>query len=156
MVFQFPVHGFPENGPVHEMGDYEHFRPYLHTKNLRFSYGTVKGRKGSDWQAKLDDNKPLEVTSELAAKGFGHVLINRRAYLDQGVGLKSRFETAGMREIMQNKDFFLFEIGSDGIQFLTGNSISTRKPRSNEAWCEPTSVTLIAPMLVLIQPPARR
>ena len=111
MVFQFPVHGFPENGPVHEMGDYEHFRPYLHTKNLRFSYGTVKGRKGSDWQAKLDDNKPLEVTTELVAKGFGHVLINRRAYADQGEGLKNRLEGAGMREIMQNKDFFILEIG---------------------------------------------
>jgi phosphoglycerol transferase len=110
MVFQFPVHGFPENGPVHQMGDYEHFRPYLYTKNLRFSYGTVKGRKGSDWQAKLDANKPLEVTTELAAKGFGHVLINRRAYVDQGVGLKNRFESAGMREIMQNKDFFILEI----------------------------------------------
>jgi len=110
MVFQFPVHGFPENGPVHQMGDYEHFRPYLHTKNLRFSYGTVKGRKGSDWQAKLDANKPLEVTTELAAKGFGHVLINRRAYVDQGVGLKNRLEGAGMREIMQNKDFFILEI----------------------------------------------
>ena len=111
MVFQFPVHGFPENGPVHEMGDYEHFRPYLHTKNLRFSYGTVKGRKGSDWQAKLDDNKPLEVTTELVAKGFGHVLINRRAYSDQGEGLKNRLEGVGMREIMQNKDFFILEIG---------------------------------------------
>jgi phosphoglycerol transferase len=110
MVFQFPVHGFPENGPVHEMGDYEHFRPYLHTKNLRFSYGTVKGRKGSDWQAKLDDNKPLEVTTELVAKGFGHVLINRRAYVDQGVGLKNRLEGVGMREIMQNRDFFILEI----------------------------------------------
>ena len=110
MVFQFPVHGFPENGPVHEMGDYEHFRPYLHTKNLRFSYGTVKGRKGSDWQAKLDDNKPLEVTTELVAEGFGHVLINRRAYVDQGEGLKNRLEGAGMREIMQNRDFFILEI----------------------------------------------
>ena len=111
MVFQFPVHGFPENGPVHEMGDYEHFRPYLHTKNLRFSYGTVKGRKGSDWQAKLDDNKPLEVTTELVAKGFGHVLINRRAYADRGEGLKNRLEGAGMREIIQNNDFFILEIG---------------------------------------------
>lgn len=112
MVFQFPVHAFPEMGSVFEMGDYEHFRPYLHTKNLRFSYGTVKGRKGSDWQAELDDNKPLEVTTELLAKGFGHVLINRRAYLDEGVGLKSRLEGAGMREIMQNQDFFILEIGS--------------------------------------------
>jgi phosphoglycerol transferase len=110
MVFQFPVHGFPEIGPVHEMGDYEHFRPYLHTKNLRFSYGTVKGRKGSDWQAKLDDNNPLEVTTALAAKGFGHVLINRRAYADRGEGLKNRLEGVGMREIMQNKEFFILEI----------------------------------------------
>lgn len=112
MVFQFPVHGFPENGPVHEMGDYEHFRPYLHTKNLRFSYGTVKGRKGSDWQAELDNKKPVEMAKKLAAIGFGHVLINRRAYEDQGLGLKNRLEGVGMREIMQNKDFFILEIGA--------------------------------------------
>ena len=64
----------------------------------------------ADWQAKLDDNKPLEVTTELVAKGFGHVLINRRAYADQGEGLKNRLEGVGMREIMQNKDFFILEI----------------------------------------------
>jgi hypothetical protein len=58
----------------------------------------------------LDDNNPLEVTAELATKGFGHVLINRRAYVDQGVGLKNRLESVGMREIMQNRDFFILEI----------------------------------------------
>jgi hypothetical protein len=31
--------------------------------------------------------------------------------VDQGEGLKNRLEGAGMREIMQNKDFFILEIG---------------------------------------------
>lgn len=110
MVFQFPVHAFPEMGPVHEMGDYEHFRPYLHTKNLRFSYGTVKGRTGSEWQSELDDNKSVAMKTELQSRGFQHVLINRRAYADQGEGLKERLKDAGMREIMQNMDFFVMEI----------------------------------------------
>lgn len=112
MVFQFPVHGFPENGPVHEMGDYEHFRPYLHTKNLRFSYGTVKGRKGSDWQAELKGLEPSEIVSRLKEQGFAHVLINRRGYPDGGAELKAQMLGEGMHELMQNGDFFV--LGFEG------------------------------------------
>lgn len=112
MVFQFPAHGFPEMGPVLAMGDYEHFRPYLHTNNLRFSYGGVKGRKGFQWQEALDENAPAEILSQLQDRGFVNVLINRRAYPDQGEELKSRLIGAGMRELMGNRDFILLEIHS--------------------------------------------
>jgi phosphoglycerol transferase len=115
MVFQFPVHPFPEMGPVHEMGDYEHFRPYLHTKDLRFSYGTVKGRRGSEWQAALLGKSPEDIRAELVEKGFRHVLINRRAYGDRGEELKNQLVATGMGEIMGNSDFFILEIeGKEG------------------------------------------
>jgi phosphoglycerol transferase len=112
LVFQFPVHGFPESGPVHEMGDYEHFRPYLHTKGLRFSYGTVKGREGSDWQAALATKTPEDVRKELVEREFGYLLINRRAYRDRGEDLKNQLLATGMGEMMQNLDFFVLEIQS--------------------------------------------
>ena len=44
MVFQLPVMDFPEVPPIHQMTDYEHFRPYILSDELRFSYGANKGR----------------------------------------------------------------------------------------------------------------
>ena len=49
MVFQLPVMAFPEVAPAHNLGDYEHFRPYLATRALRFSYGMLKGRSRHRW-----------------------------------------------------------------------------------------------------------
>jgi phosphoglycerol transferase len=110
MVFQLPVHSYPEMGSVHEMGDYEHFRPYLHTSSLKFSYGGVRGREGFDWQSNLDFRNPLLVRKVLIEKGFQIILINRRAYLDRGAELKALFESIGSKEVMSNEDFFVFQI----------------------------------------------
>jgi len=40
-VFQLPFVSYPEGG----FGDYQHFRPVLHTRTLRFSYGAMRGRQ---------------------------------------------------------------------------------------------------------------
>jgi phosphoglycerol transferase len=42
MIFQLPYVPFPEYPPVYKMDDYSHFRAYLHSKDLRWSYGTIK------------------------------------------------------------------------------------------------------------------
>ena len=109
-VFQLPRMPFPENGPILNMGDYEHFRPYLHTKNLKFSYGAVKGRKHAFWQEDLDNKPSAEVIGELKKRNFGAILINRRAYADSGNGTSGGFLQAGCREIMRNSDFVVLEI----------------------------------------------
>jgi hypothetical protein len=115
MVFQFPVHPFPERGSINDMGDYEHFRPYIHTQHLRFSYGTVKGRKGTEWQAELSELEPLEIVDRLHEKGFYHILINRRAYMDNGKALTNLLVAAGMSPIMQNNDFLLLGINRESL-----------------------------------------
>ena len=50
MVFQLPVMEFPE-APVLGLLPYDHFRPYLYSKTLRFSFGSVKGRDRDKWQS---------------------------------------------------------------------------------------------------------
>ncbi len=59
MVFQLPVKDYPETGHLLDMGDYDHFRPWLWSKNIHFSYGTMKGRSDADWQTQLT-NKPAD------------------------------------------------------------------------------------------------
>ncbi len=84
MVFQLPVLGFPEVQPPHQLGEYEHFRPYLATDRLRFSYGTPKTRARSRWQRELDGLPAAELVRRLETYGFAALYLNRRGYADGG------------------------------------------------------------------------
>ncbi|UUZ64980.1 hypothetical protein LP417_09805 [Polaromonas sp. P1-6] len=84
MVFQLPVAAFPEVPPIFQMGDYEHFRPYLFTQNLHYSYGTNKGRGDADWQSEVAKLEPIDMVASLEKYGFNTILINRKGYEDRG------------------------------------------------------------------------
>lgn len=110
MVFEFPVKDYPEMGPIRDMGDYEHFRPVLHSKDLRVSYGTIKGRGDTVWQKELSTKSAGEVRAGLENYGFSAILINRKAYEDGGQALRADFETAGAKPLGENQDFIVLEI----------------------------------------------
>ena len=88
-VFQLPYVSFPENvQPGLEIGPYEPLRPYLHSNDLRWSYGAVKGRPSADWQADLAD-KPTEVLLDTVLdKGFDGIYIDRFGYPDRAAELE--------------------------------------------------------------------
>ncbi len=90
MVLQLPIKKFPETGPIHQMEDYEHFRPYLHSKALRFSYGTLKGRGDADWQAELALLPVPELAARAAGYGFSAIYVNRKAYPDRAQDLEGK------------------------------------------------------------------
>ena len=48
MIFQLPVMDFPE-APLRTESSYDHLRPYLFTRQLRFSFGSMKGRLREQW-----------------------------------------------------------------------------------------------------------
>ena len=81
MVFQLPVLGFPEVAPPHRLGDYEHFRPYLATEHLRFSYGAPKTRARSRWQRELENVPPAELVRRLEEHGFAALYQIGRAHV---------------------------------------------------------------------------
>lgn len=110
MVFQLPVKAFPETHVVHEMGDYEHFRPYLHTDSLRFSYGTIRGRGDADWQAEVAGFPATEMIAALESYGFSAVLINRRAYTDNATELESSLIAAGLPIVLNDGSFIAFKL----------------------------------------------
>lgn len=104
-VFQLPAMEFPE-APVAGIASYDHFRPYLYSRHLRFSFGAVRGRDVSRWQqavqqkllegAAVDQQAQLvrfnianvnAAIDELQKRGFKAIYINRRGFMDGGRGL---------------------------------------------------------------------
>jgi len=79
MVFELPYVPFPEWPPVHRMLDYELVRPYLHSTDLRWSYGAMRGRP-QDWQEFLVEKPLPEVVAGAAAAGFSAILVDRDGY----------------------------------------------------------------------------
>ena len=60
MIYMLPVLDFPEGGSVRGMPDYDHFRSYLFTSRVRYSYGTDKGRAREEWQRRVEAMAPAE------------------------------------------------------------------------------------------------
>jgi phosphoglycerol transferase len=104
MIFELPVAGFPESGPVREMQDYEHFRPYLHSHSLRFSYGNVKGRTRERWQTEAVRFGGPFLVKTLERYGFSAILINKKAYEAKGAALLAELASAGHSEILCESD----------------------------------------------------
>ena len=82
MIFEMPVTQFPEN-PLPYAGkwrDYEGLIPYIHTKDLRFSYGSNKGRGQEMWQFALMQQPVDKIVQQLSQYGFDAILIDTRFY----------------------------------------------------------------------------
>jgi phosphoglycerol transferase len=88
-VYQLPYVWFPERAGVEKMGDYEHFRPYLHAKSLAFSYGCMHGRSADCWHRKLSDLPTAKLLEAIADAGYAGVYIDRRGYADEAKGLEA-------------------------------------------------------------------
>ncbi len=88
-VFQVPVLEFPESIAPGVMGPYDHGRPYLHSKSLRWSYGAMKGRFGDAWQKAAVDQPAPAMLRSLALAGFSGVYVDRAGFDDRGVALEA-------------------------------------------------------------------
>jgi len=107
MVFQFPVMDFPES-PAPGVGAYEHLRPYLYSHDLRFSFGTDKGRPGEEWQHQLDKVPLGDMVAQLESDGFAAVYVNRNGFSDGGAGLIKAFQAMGRGDMIESERGDLF------------------------------------------------
>ena len=104
MIFQLPVMDFPENPGV-IMGAYDHFRPYLFAKQMRFSFGSDKGRPQDEWQHQLMNIPIQDAVAQLESYGFSALYLNLNGFDDKGEKL-----IAGLKA-MGRGDMFLSESG---------------------------------------------
>lgn len=87
MIFQLPYVPFPENPPVNKMTDYDLFRGYLHSSDLRWSYGTMKGRDGDAWYKKVSQQPVEDMVKTISLSDFEGIYIDTYGYKDQAIEL---------------------------------------------------------------------
>lgn len=87
-IYQLPYVPFPENPPVFHMGDYEQLRPYLHSHNLKWSYGAMRGRPVATWASKTSELPANQLLLNLGIAGFNGIYINRNGFEDNGAKIE--------------------------------------------------------------------
>jgi hypothetical protein len=103
MIFQLPQHTFPEFGRRFQMYDYSHFRGYLHSHQLRWSYGALRGRE-AEVHGLLALQSPPKLVDTLITAGFRGVYINRSGYEGGGSELIRAMLRKVPQEPITNRD----------------------------------------------------
>jgi len=81
LIYQMPYHEYPEGRSVNAMADYQLFVGYVHSNALRWSFGSIKGRDGSDWNnTAYSQPTANDTVAYLENSGFSGIYIDRRAY----------------------------------------------------------------------------
>jgi phosphoglycerol transferase len=74
-IFIFPVQNFPEGRSYHSL------TPYLHSKNLLWSFPTITRRENSIWQQSYYKKNFKEFFGEMKKFNFSAVVIDRKLYI---------------------------------------------------------------------------
>jgi hypothetical protein len=88
MAFQLPYVSFPEAVPKPGFAFYDQLRGYLHSGDMRWSYGDVAGGS-TEWRDDLEGRPAAEVVRAVAAAGFDGIEVSRRGYADRAVALEA-------------------------------------------------------------------
>lgn len=102
MVLQLPFAAYPES-PSPGMTVYDHFRPYLYSNTLRFSFGLVKGRPESESYAQLAAKPTPSLVDAARSAGFKAIYINRAAIKNRADPMLTEFKRLGLDQIIENR-----------------------------------------------------
>lgn len=80
MIWQLPFMPFPEIAPIYNMSDYSHFKGYLHSSTLKWSYGAMKGRTPHSWMELISKLPFDQMVKQLSIAGFAGIYVDRWGY----------------------------------------------------------------------------
>ncbi len=80
-VLQLPATVYPEQGPLGNFNDYDHFWQSLTSKDKGWSYGAVKNTRAGAWMQQLPEVPGPEEVQTLAQAGFCGIHLDTRAFV---------------------------------------------------------------------------
>ena len=104
MVFQLPYMPFPESPGLYQMRAYEHYKAYLHSKTLRWSYGAPLGEEEDRWQQMVASAPVPELVKSVREAGFAGIYINRDGYEDHAAKLDSELTSLLQTQPIVNRE----------------------------------------------------
>jgi phosphoglycerol transferase len=87
-VYQLPALPFPEYATPQGYLCYDLFRPYLHSRHLRWSFGSLRGTECDDWRLHRASQPLEQLVEELALAEFGALCVDRAGYADHGAAVE--------------------------------------------------------------------
>lgn len=97
-VAQLPYIPFPETA-LNDSRLYDPVRPFLHTTDITFSYGGMRGRE-TDWQEGLATMTTAEQVDAFLALGFDALIAHRPAFVDRGAQLIADLDTIAAESVV--------------------------------------------------------
>jgi phosphoglycerol transferase len=79
MVFQLPHASLPVHAPRPPRAPWDPAKPYLSSRSLRWSFGSMLGRTDR-WPRSIEKLPPKEMVERLALAGFSGIWLDRRAF----------------------------------------------------------------------------
>jgi hypothetical protein len=86
MVLQLPFRLYMDEWATPRMPPYEHFKMYLVSRKLRWSYPAFSNQQ-LEWQVAAAALDPGQLPSQLAHEGFSAIVIDRHGYEDNGAAI---------------------------------------------------------------------
>ena len=83
MIFQLPFMNYPEAVKTNNMKNYDHLKVYLHSDNLRWSYGAMRGSISSEWNRRTASLPVEAMVTAAAVTNFSGIQIDRDGYTRQ-------------------------------------------------------------------------
>jgi hypothetical protein len=84
-ILQLPHMVYPENGPIKQLNDYDHFWTSLVDDEKSWSYGAVKNTQAGAWLQTLPEIPNIKQVELLARAGFCGIHLDTRAYVEPAV-----------------------------------------------------------------------
>lgn len=124
MIFQLPYVPFPEYPPINKMTDYSNFRGYLHSKDLRWSYGAMKGRSGDNWQRHVTSMPVIDMLKTLSQADFKGIYIDGYGFEDDGASLVSNITQILEIEpiVSDNRRLYFFDMKGYNLRIKANSS----------------------------------
>jgi phosphoglycerol transferase len=115
-VYQLPYMPFPEVGPQHRLGAYDHTAGYLHSSSLKWSYGGMKGREGDFFYRSLAREPLAKQIGVIRRIGFAGIYVDRRGYADNAAPLVDELTTliGPPSLVREDQEALFFEIPRSG------------------------------------------
>ncbi|MFH1899658.1 MAG: hypothetical protein ABIJ83_00080 [Patescibacteria group bacterium] len=121
MVFQLPYKAFPESIAINQLTDYDLFRPYIHSNNLKWSYGIIKGTSQDRWMKTISELPLEQMVETVAIAGYKGIYYDTVGYSDRGKELED-----GLSSILKEKplksdleDLVFFNLSNYQQQLIT-------------------------------------
>ena len=93
MVLQLPFRLYMDEWGTPRMPPYEHFKPYLVSQKIRWSYPAHSNQQ-LGWQVAAAALDPKQLPAQLAHEGFSAIVVDRMGYDDNAAALLQELKTA--------------------------------------------------------------